>query len=67
MSWLPTAEQQERIDAHWADVRAGVYKNEPEPDWKTDKSAIECHRYQASLFIERAAFHARQAIELAQT
>jgi hypothetical protein len=60
---LPSPEQQAEIDAHWANVRAGLHRSEPEPDWKQGDSVVAFHQYRAQQLIERAAWHARQAID----
>lgn len=59
---LPTFEEQARIDAHWAEVRAGIRTPSPEPNWKRDKNIVEFHRFRANQLIKQAAWHAQQAI-----
>ena len=65
MGWLPTPERQAEIDAHWANVRAGLHKPEQHVFGDDRQGAIAAHRFRASLLIESAARHARIAIDLA--
>jgi len=60
----PTEKVQEQIDAHWAKVRAGLYKSD-EHIFKDDIShLIELERFKARKCIEAAAAHMRHAKEL---
>ena len=64
--WLPTPEEQARIDAHWAEVRAGLRKDTPHEFGTDAKSSIAAHRFRAQLLIKEAARHARLAMEMAE-
>ena len=66
---LPTPEQQARIDAHWAKVRAGLHKPQKH-DFsasETDVShLIEMHRAIAMTCIRGGAKHAKESIRLSK-
>ena len=62
----PNEKEQGRIDAHWAKVRAGLYKSD-EHIFKDDIShLIELERFKAQKCIEAAAAHMRHANELCE-
>ena len=61
----PTPEDQARIDAHWADVRAGIYKSAPHVYSEDATPTIEMHRFRANMLVAEAARHAQAAINLA--
>jgi hypothetical protein len=61
-----TPEQRAEIAQHWANVRAGLRSDQPEPAYKTPREVIEMHKYLAMVHVEAAARHARQALEAAQ-
>ena len=60
-TWLPTADEQARIDAHWANVRSGLRRDHPEPQYKTPKEVREMHVYLAKHHEERREWHLEQA------
>lgn len=63
---LCSLEDQQRIEQHWAEVRAGLKKPEPHEYSEDPKAQIELLRFKADEHIRCAANFARQADALAK-
>lgn len=55
---------QERIEAHWADVRAGIYKASPHIYGTDAAPTAQMHRARANMLFSEAARHIRMALAL---